>query len=38
MKEINGLDQAIVENAEKHGLSVKDVENLVSKEIKEIFI
>lgn len=38
MKEINGLDNAIIENAEKHGLSVKDVQNLVSKEIKQIFI
>jgi hypothetical protein len=28
----------INENAKKYGLSIKEVENLLSKEIKQIFI
>ena len=38
LREIDGMDDLINENAKKYGLSIKEVENLLSKEIKQIFI
>ena len=38
LREIDGMDELINENAKKYGLSIKEVENLLSKEIKQIFI
>jgi hypothetical protein len=38
LREIDGMDDLISENAKKYGLSIKEVENLLSKEIKQIFI
>lgn len=38
LREIEGMDDLINENAKKYGLSIKEVENLLTKEIKQIFI